>query len=59
VGLLLGDVVLTRDEVAGLMANLLISNEPPTGHTRLSDWLAENADRVGTHYASELRRHYR
>ncbi|MEE8443432.1 MAG: NAD(P)H-binding protein [Dehalococcoidia bacterium] len=53
------DVVLTRDEVEGLMSNLLVSDGPPTGQTRLSDWLGENANSVGTRYASELKRHYR
>lgn len=53
------DVVLTRDEVDGLMANLLVSDAPPTGRTRLSDWLDEQANYVGTRYASELNRHYR
>jgi NADH dehydrogenase len=59
VGKLVNDVVLTRDEVEGLLANLLVSNTPPTGHTRLSDWLKENADKVGTHYISELAKHNR
>ena len=45
--------------VSLLMAGLLVSAEPPTGHTRLSDWLEENADGLGRHYASELERHYR
>src|SRR6266849_694096 len=54
-----GDVLITRDEIAGLMANLLISRQSPTGHTHLGDWLEENAQRVGTKYASELQRHYR
>ncbi len=58
-GRLVGDVVLTRAEIEGLMADLLVSAEPPTGHTRLSDWLEENADGLGRHYASELERHYR
>lgn len=53
------DVVLTWDEVRGLMANLLVSESPPTGHTRLGDWLDQNSERVGTRYASELGRHYR
>jgi uncharacterized protein YbjT (DUF2867 family) len=53
------DVMLTRDEVEGLMANLLISSDPPTGETRLSDWLDEHAPSVGARYASELSRHYR
>jgi NADH dehydrogenase len=54
-----GDVLITRDEIAGLMADLLISQQPPTGHTHLGDWLEENAQRVGMQYASELQRHYR
>src|SRR5258706_2704116 len=54
-----GDVLITRDEVTGLMADLLISQNPPTGHTRLSSWLDEHVDTVGKHYASELNRHYR
>ena len=59
VGYVVHDVVLTRDEVEGLMSNLLVSEGPPMGHTRLSDWLEQNADSVGTRYASELNRHYR
>ncbi len=59
IGLLVGDVILTKDEVDGLMANLLVSGSPPTGKKSLSEWLAENANRLGVTYASELRRHYR
>ena len=57
--LALGDVILTRDEISGLMANLLISDQAPTAHTHLSEWLQVHADEVGKHYASELQRHYR
>jgi uncharacterized protein YbjT (DUF2867 family) len=56
IGTLMGDVMLTTDEVKGLMRNLLVSNEPPTCATRLSEWLRLNADRIGAHYASELDR---
>jgi uncharacterized protein YbjT (DUF2867 family) len=59
IGYVVNDVVLTGDEVEGLMAGLLVSDGPPTGRTRLSDWLAENAGSVGARYASELKRHYR
>ena len=59
IGYMVKDVVLTRDEVEGLMANLLVSKNPPTGKTRLSDWLNQHADTIGTKYASELNRHYR
>ena len=58
-GYALSDVVITRDEVAGLMSNLLISEGSPTAKTRLSEWLDQNADNVGVKYASELERHYR
>jgi len=58
VGYMVSDVVLTRDEVKGLMLNLLVSENPPTGQTRLSDWLSKNADSLGAKYASELSRHY-
>lgn len=58
-GYMLGDVVITRDEIDGLMSNLLVSRAPPTGATRLSAWLGENGATVGSRYASELARHYR
>jgi uncharacterized protein YbjT (DUF2867 family) len=58
IGRIVGDVVLTWEEYRGLMGNLLASDAPSTGQTRLSDWLAENRERVGRHYASELARHY-
>jgi NADH dehydrogenase len=56
---LVGDVMITRQEVEGLMANLLISHRPPTGHTHLATWLEQHADQVGKRYSSELHRHYR
>lgn len=58
-GLLLRDVVLTADEIRGLMASLLVSRDPPTCPTPFSRWVAENADRLGRRYASEVARHYR
>jgi len=56
---LVGDVLITRDEVQGLMADLLISSHQPTGYTHLSTWLEQNVENVGHRYASELQRHYR
>jgi len=53
------DVVLTRDELRGLMENLLVSNGPPTGRRRLSEWLAINGELLGRRYANELKRNYR
>ena len=59
VGLVMRDVALTRDEVDGLMAGLLTSGDAPTGMTKLSDWLEDNADGLGRSYVSELRRNFR
>ena len=59
VGRLKGDLALTRAEVAGLMEGLLTSSAEPTGATRLSDWLKDNADGLGRSYVSELRRNWR
>ncbi len=59
IGYLVNDTPVTGDEVRGLMSNLLVSREPPTGHTRLDDWLEQNGDVVGKRYVSELARHYR
>ena len=53
------DVLLTRDEVKGLMAGLLVSNSEPTVRTRFSEWLNRHAHLLGLHYSSELGRHFR
>ncbi|HZO81693.1 MAG TPA: NAD(P)H-binding protein [Candidatus Binataceae bacterium] len=56
IGHALGDITLTRDEIAGLSAGLLVASGAPTCPTRLSAWLEENAGRIGEEYASELAR---
>lgn len=58
IGLFVKDVVLTKEEAQGLLANLLVSSQTPTGWTRFSEWLENNAASIGKHYASELGRHY-
>lgn len=52
------DVMLTPEEVDGLMADLLISKEPSLCKTSLQSWLEENKSTVGQQYASELERHF-
>ena len=52
------DVILTPEEVNGLMAGLLVSKDPPLCKTKLGDWLEENKASVGAKYASELKRHF-
>jgi nucleoside-diphosphate-sugar epimerase len=57
-GLLVRDVVLTGDEIKGLMAGLLVSHDPPLGQIAFSRWLREHATTVGRTYANELDRHF-
>ena len=57
-GMVLRDVILTRDEIDGLMAGLLVSEGPPTATTRLTDWLGDNDSSLGLRYESELKRHF-
>jgi len=56
VGKLVHDVVVTREEIDGLMADLLCVDAPAAGSTRLSDWAKQHADQLGRRYASELAR---
>ncbi len=53
-GKLIGDVILTREEIKGLMSDLLCVDSPSAGHTRLTDWVRKNADYMGQCYSSEL-----
>ena len=50
------DVLITRQEIEGLMAGLLYVESPPLGETSLTDWATEHADSLGRRYASELDR---
>jgi len=54
IGKILGDVVLTKDEVGALMAGLLVSKSAPTCPTKLSDWIVDNKDWLGRSYMSEI-----
>lgn len=58
-GFVVNDVLVTRDELEGLMAELVTTDGPATGERALSEWLTRNADTVGRKYASEVSRHYR
>jgi len=60
IGWFVHDTFITREEIKGLMDDLLCVDTPPTGKTRLTDWMRANADSLGQNYASELaRRHDR
>ncbi len=56
IGRLVGDVLITREEIRGLMAGLLCVDAPPAGTTRLTEWARKNAGTLGRRYASELAR---
>ncbi|HOX42905.1 MAG TPA: NmrA family NAD(P)-binding protein [Myxococcota bacterium] len=58
-GLFLGEPVLTRAELAGLRAELLVSHTPPRGRTSVLAWLAAHGQDLGRAFASEQARHFR
>ncbi len=59
IGLAVRDVILTKDELRGLMEGMLTSGQAPNGSTRFSEWLELHKDEIGSAYSSELRRHFR
>ena len=59
VGLPLRDVMLTREEVDGLMAGLPTSSDSPARTTRFGNWLPDNAGVLGRQYVSDLGRNFR
>lgn len=56
VGRLNGDVFITREEIEGLMRDLLYTQSPPAGTTKLTTWVDAHANVLGVKYASELAR---
>lgn len=56
IGKLMGDTFITREEIMGLMGELLYTTSAPAGETKLSEWAREHADHLGQEYASELAR---
>jgi uncharacterized protein YbjT (DUF2867 family) len=57
-GMVVGDVVLTRDELRELTSGWLTSQEPPRGQIRFSDWVPANSYLLGHRWSSELARNY-
>jgi len=55
-GKCVGDVMITREEIKGLMADLLHVDSPPAGTTSLTNWIREHAESLGRKYTSELAR---
>ena len=55
-GKVVKDVMITREEIKGLMEGLLYGEAPPAGRTWLTDWAREHASTLGLKYTSELAR---
>ena len=55
-GWVVGDVIITRDEIRGLMEGRLYVDAPPLGATKLTDWITRHRDTLGRHYTSEMAR---
>jgi hypothetical protein len=55
-GILVRDVIITREEIQGLMEGRLCVDAPPLGKTKLSDWVQEHKDTLGRRYTSEMAR---
>ena len=55
-GLLVRDVIITRQEIRGLMEGRLYVDAPPLGATKLTDWILRHRDTLGRHYTSEMAR---
>ncbi|MGH7244718.1 MAG: SDR family oxidoreductase [Phycisphaerales bacterium] len=51
-----GDVIITRQEIAGLMRGLLFSDGDRVGSKRLTEWTKQNREQLGRRYASEVGR---
>ncbi len=58
-GLVVGDVVLTADEIRGLTDGLLVSGQPALGRISFLEWLNETGPALGRVYLNELERHFR
>jgi uncharacterized protein YbjT (DUF2867 family) len=56
---MVGEVILSRQELDGLMTERLVSADPPRGHESVTRWLRDHGDEVGRRYASEMQRHVR
>ena len=57
-GRVVGDVVLTSDEIRELTTGFLTSNEPPRGTIPVTGWVAAHGEELGRRWSSELARNY-
>jgi nucleoside-diphosphate-sugar epimerase len=50
------DIIVTKEEIKGLMDDLLCVDSPPAGKTKLSEWALDHRKSLGKKYSSELTR---
>jgi len=55
-GFFVRDVIITRQEIRGLMEGRLCVDAPPLGLTKLTEWIDRHKDTLGRHYTSEMAR---
>lgn len=53
-GVVVSDQILTKPEIEGLMADLLYTDSPPAGETKLSEWMYANRKNLGREYHNEI-----
>ena len=51
-------MLLTADEYRAMADGLADTDGPATGSTRISEWVADHGDTLGTSYANEIQRHF-
>ena len=56
IDLFVRDVVITREEIQGLMEGRLFVESLPLGTTKLTEWIDRHKETLGLHYTSELAR---
>jgi nucleoside-diphosphate-sugar epimerase len=56
VGQFVKDVVITREEIQGLMEERLYVDAPPQSTVKLTDWIEQHKETLGRHYTSEMAR---
>jgi hypothetical protein len=56
-GKVIGDTIVTNDEMAALRAGMLASPDAPIGTLRFADWLCEHAETIGRRYVRRQTRH--
>jgi uncharacterized protein YbjT (DUF2867 family) len=58
VSFVLGDIMLTKDELTAFMEERIMTGLPALGKSRFSEWAQQHSKTLGTRYVNELKRHH-